>query len=379
MRRPAADHKAIAEAIDLIAEAKRPIILAGNGAIRKRAATQLQRLAHKLGVGVVNTFMGKGAIPMDDPHCLFTMGLGSGDYNNLAFDDADLVISCGYDLVEYAPSAWNRTNKDTKKIIHIDFWPAEVDRDYPPTVEIVGDLADALWQLNEAVNQRFAGNLPVFDINMRKDLRETMRTDFAAEKDDAGFPVKPQRILWDVREFMGPGDILLSDVGAHKMWISRYYQCEEPNTCLISNGFCTMGFAMPGSIGAKMAFPDRKVLSISGDAGFMMNVQELETAVRKKLNVVAMVWTDGEYGLIKWKQQVGFQGRHSDLQFNNPDFAALAKSFGMWGVELDSADGIRPALEEAFRQEGPALIAVPVDYAENMRLTERLGNVQIQI
>ena len=379
VRRPAADHKAVTMAIDLIAEAKRPIILAGNGAIRKRAATQLRRLAHKLGIGVVNTFMGKGAVPMDDPHCLFTMGLGSGDYNNLAFDDADLVISCGYDLVEYAPTAWNRTNKDAKKIIHIDFWPAEVDRDYPPTVEIVGDLADALWQLNETVNQRFAGNLPVFDINMRKDLRETMRTDFAAEKDDAGFPVKPQRILWEVREFMGPGDILLSDVGAHKMWISRYYQCEEPNTCLISNGFCTMGFAMPGSIGAKMAFPDRKVLSISGDAGFMMNVQELETAVRKKLNVVAMVWTDGEYGLIKWKQQVGFQGRHSDLQFNNPDFAALAKSFGMWGVELDSADGIRPALEEAFRQEGPALIAVPVDYAENMRLTERLGNVQIQI
>ena len=379
VRRPAADHKAVTMAIDLIAEAKRPIILAGNGAIRKRAATQLRRLAHKLGIGVVNTFMGKGAVPMDDPHCLFTMGLGSGDYNNLAFDDADLVISCGYDLVEYAPTAWNRTNKDAKKIIHIDFWPAEVDRDYPPTVEIVGDLADALWQLNETVNQRFAGNLPVFDINMRKDLRETMRTDFAAEKDDAGFPVKPQRILWDVREFMGPGDILLSDVGAHKMWISRYYQCEEPNTCLISNGFCTMGFAMPGSIGAKMAFPDRKVLSISGDAGFMMNVQELETAVRKKLNVVAMVWTDGEYGLIKWKQQVGFQGRHSDLQFNNPDFAALARSFGMWGVELDSADGIRPALEEAFRQEGPALIAVPVDYAENMRLTERLGNVQIQI
>jgi len=379
VRRPAADHKAIAQAIDLIAEARRPIILAGNGAIRKRAASQLLRLAHKLGIGVVNTFMGKGAVPMDDPHCLFTMGLGSGDYNNLAFDDADLVISCGYDLVEYAPAAWNRSNKDTKKIIHIDFWPAEVDRDYPPTVEIVGDLADALCQMNEAVNNRFAGNLPVFDIAMRKDLRDTMATDFAAEKDDAGFPVKPQRILWDVRQFMGPDDILLSDVGAHKMWISRYYQCQEPNTCLISNGFCTMGFAMPGSIGAKMAYPHRKVLSISGDAGFMMNVQELETAVRKKLNIVAMVWVDGEYGLIKWKQQAGFQGKHSDLQFNNPDFAALAKSFGMWGAVVDSADGIRPALEEAFRQEGPALIAVPVDYAENMRLTERLGNVQVQI
>ena len=379
VRRPAADHKAVAAAVDLIAEAKRPIILAGNGSIRKRAAEQLQRLAHKLGIGVVNTFMGKGAVPMDDDHCLFTMGLGSGDYNNLAFDDADLVISCGYDLVEYSPSAWNRTQKENKKIIHIDFWPAEVDRDYPADVEVVGDLADALWQLNEAVNKRFEGKLPLFDIGMRKELRETMWNDFQAEKDDTGVPVKPQKILHDVRQFMGDDDILLSDVGAHKMWISRYYQCQTANTCLISNGFCTMGFAMPGSIGAKLAFPDRKVLSISGDAGFMMNVQDLETAVRLKLNIVAMVWCDGEYGLIKWKQQNGFDGRHSDLEFTNPDFAMLAKSFGMWGTEVTTADGVTAALEEAFQQDGPALIAVPVDYAENMKLTERLGNVQVQI
>lgn len=379
VRRPAADHKAVKAAVDLIATAKRPIILAGNGAIRKRAAKQLQRMAHKLGVGVVNTFMGKGAIPMDDPHCLFTMGLGSGDYNNLAFDDADVVISCGYDLVEYGPAAWNRTNKDAKKIVHVDFWPAEVDRDYPADVEVVGDLADSLWQMNEEINKRYEGKMPVFDIGMRKELRDTMSNDFAAEKDDTAFPVKPQKILWDVREVMGPDDILLSDVGAHKMWISRYYQCLEPNTCLISNGFCTMGFAMPGSIGAKIANPDRKVLSISGDAGFMMNVQELETAVRKKLNVVAMVWLDGEYGLIKWKQQNGFNGKHSDLAFGNPNFAKLAESFGMWGRELTSASEIIPALKEAFEQDGPALIAVPVDYAENMKLTDRLGNVQVQM
>lgn len=377
VRRPAADHKAIAEAARMIGEAKNPIILAGNGAIRKRAAQQLQRLAHKTGIGVVNTFMGKGAVPMDDDHCLYTMGLGSGDYNNLAFDDADLVISCGYDLVEYAPAAWNRTDKDKKKIIHLDFWPAEVDRDYPATVEIVSDLADALWQLNEAVNDMYGDKLPLFDISNRKKLRDIMTEDFAAEKDDNACPVKPQKILWDVRQVMGPNDILLSDVGAHKMWISRYYQCQEPNTCLISNGFCTMGFAMPGSIGAKMAFPDRKVLSISGDAGFMMNVQELETAVRRKINIVAMVWCDGEYGLIKWKQQNGFNGKHSDLAFTNPDFAAMAASFGMWGRTIDKASDIVPTLEEAFKQEGPALIAVPVDYAENMKLTERLGNVSV--
>jgi acetolactate synthase-1/2/3 large subunit len=186
------------------------------------------------------------------------MGLGSGDYNNVAFDTADLVISCGYDLVEYAPSAWNRVNKDSKKIIHMDFWPAEVDRDYVPTVEVVGDLADALWQLNEMIEEKHTDKLPLFDIETRSELRATLTDDFAAEKDDTSFPMKPQKILWDVRQVMGAEDVLLSDVGAHKMWISRYYQCQEPNTCLISNGFCTMGFAMPGSIGAKMALPDKK-------------------------------------------------------------------------------------------------------------------------
>jgi acetolactate synthase-1/2/3 large subunit len=375
VRRPAADHKAVAEAARLIGEARKPIILAGNGAIRKRAAKQLYRLATKTGIGVVNTFMGKGAVPMDDPHCLFTMGLGSGDYNNLAFDDADLVISCGYDLVEYGPAAWNRTNKDAKKIIHLDFWPAEVDRDYQADVEIVGDLADALWQLNEAVNEIYGDRLPLFDIADRAKLRGIMSDEFDAEKDNTSLPVKPQKILWDVRRFMGPDDILLSDVGAHKMWIARYYQCQEPNTCLISNGFCSMGFALPGSIGAKIAEPGKKVLSISGDAGFMMNVQELETAVRRNLNVVAMVWCDGEYGLIKWKQQAQFQGRHSDLAFGNPDFVKLAESFGMWGREITAVDQIIPALEEAFQQDGPALIAIPVDYSENVKMTERLGNV----
>lgn len=379
VRRPAADHKAIAQAVDLIGKASNPIILAGNGAIRKRAAAQLLRLAQKTGIGVVNTFMGKGAVSMHDEHCLYTMGLGSGDYNNLAFDDADLVISCGYDLVEYSPSAWNRKNQETKKIIHIDFWEAEVDKDYQPDVEVVGDLADALWQLNEALNQKFEGKLPLFDVKNRSDLREKLTQDFAAEKDDASVPVKPQKILWDVRQVLGDEDILLSDVGAHKMWISRYFQCVEPNTCLISNGFCTMGFAMPGSIGAKIAFPERRVLSISGDAGFMMNVQDLETAVRRKLNIVAMVWEDGEYGLIKWKQQNGFDGKHSDLAFTNPDFEALASSFGMWGKKVTSTDQIVPLLEEAFSQEGPALISVPVDYSENMKLSDRLGQVSVPI
>ena len=379
VRRPAADHKSVAQAAELIYSSKSPIILAGNGAIRKRAAKQLTKLAHNIGAGVVNTFMGKGAIPMDDEHCLYTIGLGMGDYNNLAFDSADLIISCGYDLVEYAPKAWNRTNQSQKKIIHMDFWPAEVDRDYAPSVEIVGDLADGLWQLNQALESRKERPLRLFDIKSRKDLRATLTHDFLAEMNDQCFPMKPQKILYEVRNFLGPNDIRRSDLGAHKMWISRYYQCFQPNTCLISNGFCSMGFAMLGSIGAKIALPDRKILSINGDAGFSMNAQDLETAVRKKLNIVAMVWVDGEYGLIKWKQQDQFSGKHSDLEFNNPDFEKLAEAYGMWGKELTAVDQLPTSLEEAFQQKGPAIIAVPVDYRENRKLTARLGNIEIPI
>jgi acetolactate synthase-1/2/3 large subunit len=380
-RRPGADHKAVAAAVEIIAGAKRPIIIAGNGAVRKRAAKQLRRLAHKAGIGVANTFMGKGAVPRGDPHCLFTVGLQSGDHINAALDGADVVISVGYDLVEYAPSLWNRSGG--KKIVHIDFSPAEVDAHYPVAVDVVADVADALWQINEELNRRFgertSRRLPLWDIGSRAGLRQTILDDLAMEKDDAGFPMKPQKILWEVREFMAPSDILLSDVGAHKMWISRYYQCDEPNTCLIPNGFCSMGFALPGAIGAKIAHPDRRVMAISGDGGFLMNLQDLETAVRRRINFICMVWCDGEYGLIKWKQQGNFGGRHSDLAFANPDFELLARAFGLWGRTLTAADELRPALEEACAQDGPALIAIPVDYAENMALSERLGALAVSI
>ncbi|MFQ5468632.1 MAG: thiamine pyrophosphate-dependent enzyme, partial [Kiloniellaceae bacterium] len=371
-RRAAADHKAIAQAVDLIAQSKDPIILAGNGAVRKRAAKQLRRLAHKVGIGVVNTFMSKGAVARSDEHCLFTIGLQSRDYINLAMDKADLVIAVGYDLVEYGPAFWNH---GAKKILHIDFEPAEVDQDYNVTVDVVSDIADALWQINEEMNRRYEDKLPLFDIKGRAPLRQAMLDDFAAEKDDPGFPVKPQRALWDVRKVMGPSDIVLSDVGAHKMWVARYYQCDEPNTCLISNGFCSMGFALPGAIGAKIAHPDRNVLAICGDAGFLMNIQDIETAARLKIPITIMVWCDNEYGLIKWKQQNAFDGRHSDLAFNNPDFEYQAKAFGIWGRTIDGPDQIEDALNEAIRQEGPALIAVPIDYGENMKLSKRLGNL----
>ncbi len=372
-RRPAPDHKAVRQAIDIIAKARNPIVLAGNGTLRKRASAELRRFAHKCGIGVVNTFMGKGAVAMSDPHCLFTMGLQSRDHVNIAFDNSDVVIAVGYDLVEYAPVFWHA--KRDKTIIHIDFDAAEVDQDYPVAVDIAADLAETLWALSHELDKRFADRLPLFDIAGRQALRDNIRADLERESDDASFPVKPQRILSDVRRFLGPSDIVLSDVGAHKMWIARYYQCEEPNTCLISNGFCSMGFALPGAIGAKLAHPDRRVLAICGDAGFLMNVQDLETAKRLGVNVVVMIWVDGEYGLIKWKQQNEFDGRHSDLAFDNPDFELLARSFGISGRTLDGPGQIADALAHAFAQPGPALLAVAVDYDENRKLTERLGNI----
>ena len=376
IRRPAADYRAVNEAIELIISAKNPIILAGNGTIRKRASHRLRTLIKNLGVGVLNTFMGKGSVSSDDEHSLFTIGLGSGDYNNLAIDESDLVIAIGYDLVEYSPSAWNRIEKGQKNVIHIDYTPAEVDRNYLPNVEIISDLAGALYQLNKALIERVGEkNLPLFDIKSREKARTTMLNHLNQDNDDQSFPMKPQRVLSDVRKVMDGNDIVLSDVGAHKMWVAREYNCTEPNTCLISNGFCTMGFALPGSMGAKMVFPERKILSINGDAGFFMNVQDLETAVREKLNVVAVVWLDGEYGLIKWKQQIQFDGDHSNLTFDNPDFGVLAKSLNMWGIQINSADEFLPALKEAFKQKGPAIIGVPVDYSENMRLTKHLGKV----
>ena len=376
IRRPAADYRAVNEAIELIISAKNPIILAGNGTIRKRASHRLRTLIKNLGVGVINTFMGKGSVSSDDEHSLFTIGLGSGDYNNLAIDESDLVIAIGYDLVEYSPSAWNRIEKGQKNVIHIDYTPAEVDRNYLPNVEIISDLAGALYQLNKALIEKVGEkNLPLFDIKSREKARTTMLNHLNQDNDDQSFPMKPQRVLSDVRKVMDGNDIVLSDVGAHKMWVAREYNCTEPNTCLISNGFCTMGFALPGSMGAKMVFPERKILSINGDAGFFMNVQDLETAVREKLNVVAVVWLDGEYGLIKWKQQIQFDGDHSNLTFDNPDFGVLAKSLNMWGIQINSADEFLPALKEAFKQKGPAIIGVPVDYSENMRLTKHLGKV----
>ncbi len=369
-RRPGPDDKIADKAFELISAARRPVIIAGNGTIRRRASKQLRIFCEQTGIGVLSTFMAKGAVDMDADYCLYTIGLGSKDIPTLAIDEADLVITLGFDMVEYHPRLWNP--RRDKTIIHADFLPAEIDEHYHPEVELVGDLAHTLWMLNERLRAR---GVPKFDTEVRDKVRARMQKELAAHaNDETEGSIRPQKMLWDVRQALGPHDILLSDVGAHKMWIARHYQCHEPNTCLIPNGFCSMGFALPGAIAASMVHPDRRVLGIAGDAGFLMNVQEMETAKRLGVKLTMLVWEDHAYGLIAWKQQGEF-GKHTDLAFDNPDWMQLSRAFGWNGHIVDTSADFAPTLAKALDEEGPSLIVAPVDYRENMLLTERLGEL----
>ncbi|MBI2423663.1 MAG: acetolactate synthase large subunit [Candidatus Hydrogenedentes bacterium] len=366
LRRPVADDKIVDIAMKTIRNAKNPIILAGNGAIRTRASKMLRIFSKKTGIGVISTFMGKGCISRHADECIFTMGLKHQNLANAAIKAADVVITIGYDLVEYPPSGWNR-NKD-KKIVQIDFLPAVVDQHYELEVEIIGDVAHTLWMMNERLEKH-----PMhFDLPQQRETRTKMLEKFAKHKDDdTQGTIRPQKALWDVRQALGPEDILLSDVGSHKMWIAQYYHCDEPNTCHIPNGFCSMGSGLPGAIASKMVHPGRRILTICGDGGFLMNVQELETAVRLKANIVVMVWVDNGYNLIEWKQEQEYK-KHTDCSFGNPDFVMLAESFGCKGMFVQNSKDLASALEEAFTADRPVVMAIPIDYRENSRLNDLL-------
>ena len=373
-RRSVPDDKIVDRAFELVTGAKRPIILAGNGCIRRRASKQLRIFCEKTGIGVISTFMAKGCVDMDADYCLYTVGLGTRDRTNLAIDEADLVLVLGFDMVEYRPRLWN-PDAD-KRIVHADFLPAEIDAHYHPEVELVGDLAHMLWMLNERIDARPGLSL---ELEGQRGHRQAMWADICEyADDDTEGSIRPQKALWDARQVLGRRDILLSDVGAHKMWVARHYHCHEPNTCLIPNGFCSMGFALPGAIGASLVFPDLRVLAVCGDAGFLMNVQEMETAVRLGRDIVVLVWEDNEYGLIAWKQANEF-GRHTDLSFGNPDWMQLAKAFGWHGHHCTRSLELASTLETALRESGPSLVVIPIDYRENALLTKKLGEITATI
>lgn len=355
-------------AAGIISGARNPIILAGNGVIRAGASRQLAAFAGKLNIPVTNTFMAKGVVPFRHPMALGSAGLQAHDYANFGFDQADVIICVGYDLVEYHPYLWHPTRD--RKIIHIDMSPAEVDAHYVVEAGVIGDIGITLDRIAELATPQTGHRL--------RPLRDALIEEMKLHRDDQGFPVKPQKIIWDLRTALGLEDIVICDVGAHKMWMARMFRCEYPNTCIISNGFASMGIAVPGAIAAKLAYPQRKIVAVTGDAGFLMNSQEIETAVRMNTPIVILIWNDGGYGLIEWKQMKTY-GRTAHVKFNNPDFVKYAESFGAKGYRVEKAGDLLPILKTAIADTTVSIIDCPVDYSENLKLTEKLGEMIFQL
>jgi acetolactate synthase-1/2/3 large subunit len=350
-------------AADVIREAEHPIVLAGNGIARTGAAAALREFARSTGIGVAETFMGKGSLDYEDPRALGTVGLQARDYALAGFEDADVVITVGYDLVEHAPSHWNPHKN--KRIICVDTVPPEVDEHFITEVDLVGDLYHILTRLTEELR------------DMRRETPGSRLDDivlgrFEAAKDDDAFPFQPPRVLWEIRQALGRRDILVSDVGLHKLWISRMFPAHEPNTVFIANGLAGMGIALPTAIAAKLVHPDRKVVTVNGDGGFLMNVQELETAVRLRTPIVNVIWENRQYGSIVWKQDKKF-GRHFGVDFTNPDFVKLADAFGMPAWRCEGVDDFGQHLRRALTLDVPSLIVVPIDYSLDVSISQELG------
>lgn len=352
----------VGRAVRALAAAERPLILAGNGVIRGGAADAVRHFARAFRIPVLHTFMAKGVLPDSDPLSLYTIGLQARDYAALVMERADVVMTVGYDFVEYAPCFWN-ADRD-KRIVHVDVSPAEVDEHYIVEVGVLGDLRLSLGLMG--------AGLEPFDGKWATEARATILNGFEAESDGPlSGPVRPQRLMRELRAALAPDDVVICDVGAHKLWMARMFPCEQPNSCIISNGFATMGLAVPGALAAKLWTPGRRVVAVTGDGGFLMNSQELETAVRLRLPFVTLVWRDNGYGVIRWKQQVRY-GRTSAVEFGNPDLVRYAESFGASGYRIADPSELGPVLAKALAEPVPAVIDCPVDYAENLRLTERL-------
>lgn len=356
----------VARAVDVLRNAKRPVLLAGHGAARADATKALVRFSEEFGIQVANTFHGKGVMPDDHPNSIGTLGFMRHDYVNFGFDHADTVITVGYELQEFDPVRINP--QADKRIIHIHRFPAEVDAHYSVDVGIIGDISDSLNALTDALSGHtfnHAAEVPGSGL---------LTEEFARGQQDSRYPLAPARVVADTRAALGRSDVVLVDTGATKMWMARLYPTYERNTCLISNGLSTMSFALPGALGVKLAQPEAKVLAVVGDGAFLMNSQEIETAVRERIPLVVLIWEDGGYGLIEWKMDLEL-GAHYYVKFNNPDVVKYAESFGAKGYRISHAEELLPTLRTALDDDGVSLISCPVDYSENLRLTDRLGEL----
>ena len=370
----------IEKAAKLILESKTPILLVGNGCIRGRASLYVRKFVEKTGICSMNTFMAKGVISDKSDRHLHTIGIREADHASIAMREADLVIAIGYDLVEYSPKHWNGSLD--KKIIHIDFTPAESDTYYPPTIEIAADIEYTMYAILEEI-ERIRKQDETEEEKQRQyriphsdppELFKTIKREIVWRleryKNDFSYPIKPEKLVLDVRDALDESDIVISDVGVHKLWIAKIYNTYTPNTCIVPNGFCSMGFSLPAAIAAQLVDPSHKIVVMCGDGGFLMNVQEIETAVRLRLPIIVIVWCDYDYGMISLKQIYEF-GRSAFTKFNNPNFVKLAESFGAIGYNVRSTEEFSKVLEKAkVSKSSPVIISIDVDYSRNRLLLD---------
>ena len=365
VRNSSPDRKSLERAAALIAKAERPLLLAGNGIIRSGASSELTKFAEAHNIPVATTFMGKGVIPWTSPMSLATIGILPGDYELVGLDVADLVVCVGYDFVEYDPRSWNPHGD--RRIVHIDSLPAEISAHYVPDVEVVGEIGESLRFLREGVRR------PRENAASRRTRGQVLKQ--LESEIDSGSKSRliPQRVIWDLRDVLEPDDLLVSDVGAHKLLLGRFFRTLKPKSVIISNGLSAMGIAVPGGIAAKLNEPDRRVVTLSGDGGFLMSLHELETAKRERAATVNLVFRDGGLGSIKWKQMAKF-GRTTGTEFGNPDFVNLASAFGIRGFRVTRSSELASTLEEALSSKVPTVVDIPVDYNDNP-FRNRTGSV----
>ncbi len=359
LRRPNADERALDRAAEMIREARQPVIVYSAGANRKRVTTQLSALCEATGLYAIGTQMGKGVIADDHPQSLFAMGIHKHDYVHTAIDEADLVLTVGYDVVEYPPSVWN--GEKDKAIVHIDFVPADPDEYYSPAHEVIGDISNTL----KALSQR------LHDVRF-DDPRMTRLHDYVAEKlhvseSEYSFPPSPQRIVEQVRGVMGREDIISLDNGIYKIWFARMYPAYANNTVLLDNALASMGAGLAAAMAAKMVHPEQRVMAICGDGGFMMNSQDMETAVRLGLDLVILLIRDDGYGFIRWKQ-AGDDFPDFGMDFGNPDFVAYAEAYGAKGLRHTADNNLSEVLEQAYKLGGVVLVDCVIDYSANTEL-----------
>ncbi len=369
VRRPQPDPKALIRAANLINRAKNPLMILSSGANRNLITRQLMQFIEKTGIYVVHTQMGKGVLSDASMYSLYAAGIHGRDYVNCGIDRADLIITVGYNIVEYPPYIWNKGLD--KKIVNIDFVEAKSDRYFNPDIEVIGDVAGALTQLCELVEVRTASE--TFRV-LRAFLNKKLALDPSKH-----YPLTPQDVIYHVRSILSHEDIVTLDNGIYKLWFSRLYRTYKPNTFLLDNALATMGAGLPSGIAAKMVHPDRKVLAVVGDSGFMMNSREIETALRVKTPVVVLVLNDNAYGFIKWEQQAkGFPD--FGLDYGNPDFVKYAESYGAVGMKVGKDDSLSDMLRKAFSLDTVAVIECPIDYSVNYEtFSKELSNIVCDI